>query len=109
GVGNYSDGMHFMYQPLSGDGTIVARVVTAQGTNTQAGVMIRETSNPASTNAFVAYKPSAVNFTYRPSTNAGTFNGGGVSSVTPPYWVKLVRRDRKSTRLNSSHDQISYA
>src|SRR5206468_4682772 len=31
-------------------------------------------------------------------------SAGGGSSAT-----KLVRRDRKSTRLNSSHDQISYA
>src|SRR2546421_1599008 len=29
---------------------------------------------------------------------------------TPAWWCRrLMRRDRKSTRLNSSHDQISYA
>src|SRR5688572_30975928 len=27
----------------------------------------------------------------------------------PPYDAKFTRRDRKSTRLNSSHSQISYA
>src|SRR2546428_9346749 len=29
--------------------------------------------------------------------------------VWPPGWSKPGRLDRKSTRLNSSHDQISYA
>src|SRR2546430_4184913 len=28
---------------------------------------------------------------------------------TPSRWVSRTRRDRKSTRLNSSHSQISYA
>src|SRR2546421_8877766 len=32
---------------------------------------------------------------------------GGVRSH--PAWDRSRRRDRKSTRLNSSHDQISYA
>src|SRR2546421_1938205 len=27
----------------------------------------------------------------------------------PPRWLTRSRKDRKSTRLNSSHDQISYA
>src|SRR6266568_3918458 len=109
GVGNNSDGMHFVYQPLSGDGTIVARVVSLQGSTTaQAGVMIRETFDPAATNAFVAYKPSAVNFTYRPSTSAGTFNGGGVSSLTLPCWVKLVRSGSTFTGY-ASLDGVNWA
>src|SRR2546430_15950527 len=33
--------------------------------------------------------------------------GGGVSGLTAAYM--LQHRDRKSTRLNSSHSQISYA
>src|SRR5437879_7609082 len=42
-----SDGFHFVYQPLSGDGTMVARVVSLQGSSAaQAGIMIRETLDP---------------------------------------------------------------
>src|SRR5208282_2740101 len=43
-----TDAFHFAYQPLSGDGTIVARVVSTSSTNAQAGVMIRETLSSSS-------------------------------------------------------------
>src|SRR2546421_9737693 len=39
-------------------------------------------------------------------------NGKGVSDGIVRYWVDgrlVIDQDRKSTRLNSSHDQISYA
>jgi RHS repeat-associated protein len=86
-----SDQMHFVYQPLSGDGTIVARVVSATGsTYPQAGVMIRETLDPASTNALVQYWSSATSFWDRPTTGGSTTHQTA-SSVTLPYWVKLVR------------------
>jgi RHS repeat-associated protein len=87
-----SDGIHFVYQSLTGDGTIVARLVSLQTGNSGplAGVMIRETLDPASTFAFTMYYQ---NFTYlqeRASTGvASTYQGG--SNVSPPIWLKLVR------------------
>src|SRR2546427_3350424 len=49
GLGTFStssDGFHFVYQPLSGDGTLVARGVSLQGSSAaQAWIMIRETQN----------------------------------------------------------------
>jgi hypothetical protein len=52
-----ADGFNFAYQTLSGDGTIVARVLSFQGSSTSrsAGVMIRETLDADSTNAYVLY------------------------------------------------------
>src|SRR5712692_8637836 len=86
-----ADQMHFVYQPLSGDGTIIARVVSATGsTYPRAGVMIRETLDPASTNALVQYWSSAVSFWDRPTTGGSTTNQSGMS-VSLPYWVKLIR------------------
>lgn len=42
-----ADGFHFVYQPLTGDSTIVARVVSVDGSSaTQVGVMIREAQGP---------------------------------------------------------------
>src|SRR5206468_12092171 len=38
--------------------------------------------------------------------NAGQVKGGGLASEEA---LPLIYEDRKSTRLNSSHDQISYA
>src|SRR5207245_770035 len=49
GLGTFStssDGFHFVYQPLSGDGTLVARVVSLQGSSAaQGGLMIPERGN----------------------------------------------------------------
>jgi hypothetical protein len=97
GSGQYiwstADSFNFAYQPLPGDGTIVARVVSVQGTTyAQAGVMIRETLSAGSTNAFPAYQSNQnppIKFFYRTST------GGSTSAPTIsgglPYWVKAVR------------------
>src|SRR5439155_24600049 len=53
-----ADGMHFVYQASSGDKTIVARVVSVQGSALpEAGVMIRETLGPSSIRAYTTWGP----------------------------------------------------
>src|SRR5205823_1686575 len=89
-----ADGMHFAYQPLTGDGTIVARVVSAQGSQSpEAGVMIRETLDANSTHAFVAYQPNPgpLMYLYDRPTTGGTTNLANTGIGALPYWVKLVR------------------
>ena len=44
------DAFHFVYRPLSGDGSIMARVTMPYGTGAEAGVMIRESLDGASAN-----------------------------------------------------------
>jgi RHS repeat-associated protein len=89
-----ADSFHFTYQPLSGDGTIVARLVSLQGGSgyVSAGVMIRETLNSGSTNAKTAKWPSysGIYFDVRTSTGGSTSEPGNVN-VSLPYWVKVVR------------------
>jgi regulation of enolase protein 1 (concanavalin A-like superfamily) len=86
-----SDGVHYVYQPLSGDGTIVARVVSLQGSSAaQAGVMVRETLNGGASHVFLFDYSSSLWMTERTSTGASsTYQSLG--SGTLPYWVKLVR------------------
>jgi YD repeat-containing protein len=88
-----ADAFHFAFQPLSGDGSIVARVVSlgSGGGYAKAGVMIRETLNNAgSTNAFLAYQNnSQAIFQVRTSTGGGT--GQSTASMSLPYWTKVVR------------------
>src|SRR5206468_12568758 len=43
------------------------------------------------------------------STGAATFLCAFIGNFSRPCWTVVSGRDRKSTRLNSSHDQISYA
>ncbi len=84
-----SEKVHFAYQPLSGDGSIVARMVSASTSSTGAGVMIRETLTPSSTYAATTYN-SYPYFQYR-ATTGGYSNYQYLSNVNLPYWVKLVR------------------
>jgi hypothetical protein len=90
-----ADALHFVYQPVSGDGSIVARVVSMPaGTGAEAGVMIRETLQPGAINgATVDNVPSGayVAFNVRTVTNGSTSQPNAVGSTTPPYWVELVR------------------
>jgi RHS repeat-associated protein len=102
-IGGSADEMHFVYQPLSGDGTIVAQVTSATGANSpQAGVMIRETLNADATNAFVAYQGSEISFSDRPSTGANTSSQNNETTASLPYWVMLVRSGSTFSGYQSS-------
>jgi RHS repeat-associated protein len=91
GIAANSDQLQFVYQPLSGDGTIVARVASTQGTNPTAGVMIRETLNPGATMAYAEYYNKYDSyFYYRTSTGAASSYQPGTYGGLP-YWVKLTR------------------
>jgi regulation of enolase protein 1 (concanavalin A-like superfamily) len=91
-IWNTADGMNFAYQPLSGDGTIVARLLSLQGgsSSESTGVMIRETLDPGSTHMYAAFSQAAIWAAFRAST-AGNTTGQSISNVTLPYWVKVIR------------------
>ena len=92
-IWNTADAFHFVYQPLTGDGQLVARVATVQEASTwsKAGVMIRDTLDASSAYALMlvsAAKGTA--FQYRTSAGA---SAAGVTGTTAkaPLWVKIVR------------------
>ena len=88
-----ADQFHFVYQPLNGDGTIVARVASVQKTHVWAkgGVMIRESLAANSRNAFMLVSASSgASFQFRASTGGGT-TASNASGILPPYWVRLIR------------------
>ena len=93
GLGTFSsyttDSFHFVYQPLSGDGTIAARVVSA-ATSTFAGVMIRETFDQSSAYGYAILNGGTPHFYYR-TTTGGANSDDNISNESAPYWVKLVR------------------
>jgi fibronectin type 3 domain-containing protein len=104
-----SDQFHYVYQPLSGDGTVIARVATEQYSDywAKAGVMFRETLDAASTYAFMFVAPGAgLNFQYRTAT--GAFSGAsGSAGGNAPYWVELVRSGSTFTGY-SSPDGVTF-
>ena len=100
------DRFQFAYQPLSGDGTIIARLVSEQNVvNTaKAGLMMRETLADNSSYGFVGViggTPLTV-FQQRWTTGgeASDWNHGAVSL---PYWFKLVRSGNTITGYGSSN------
>jgi regulation of enolase protein 1 (concanavalin A-like superfamily)/uncharacterized membrane protein len=109
-IWNTVDGFHFVYESLSGDGTIVARVLSAQGgsSSQSAGVMIRENLNSNSSNAYTLFSGNSEIFvTDRPSAGALTVSLGNTAAVGLPYWVKLIRSGNTLTGY-ASPDGVSW-
>ena len=88
-----ADEFQFVYQPLTGDGTILTRVVSQHNTNewAKAGVMIRETLDADSRFAMMTTTPEeGLAFQYRETPAAEAIHVPG-ALVPYPYWVLLVR------------------
>jgi chitodextrinase/regulation of enolase protein 1 (concanavalin A-like superfamily) len=103
-IWSVADHFQFVYQALSGDGSITARVVSQTNTSAwaKAGVMIRETLATGSRYAAVELTPSnGVVWQDRAATGgeAGTTQG---PIVTAPYWVRVVRAGNTFTGYLSS-------
>jgi hypothetical protein len=89
-----ADSFQFAYQPLSGDGSIVARLVSLKGgaATQSAGLMVRETLTAGSTNAYIALgQQSLIYFDERATTNGVTDSQDNTTAVAAPIWLKLVR------------------
>src|SRR2546426_719106 len=101
-----SDGFHFVYQSLSGDGTMVARVVSLQGSAAQAGIMVRETLNAGADHVYVFDYSSTIYMTERTSTGASS-SYQSLGSGALPYWIKLARSGNVFT-MYSSADGVNW-
>jgi hypothetical protein len=104
-IGGASDQFHYVYQTLSGDGQIVARVTSVQNTNAlaKAGIMIRESLDPASPHAAIMIRPGGRLFSqYRDTPGGGTNSIGGWTE-TFPHWMKLVRTGNAITAYRSKY------
>lgn len=104
---NTSDQFHFVYQPLKGNGEIVAQVLRITNTNpwAKAGVMIRESLTNNSANAFMLVSSSSgIGFQQRPSMGSASSITKGTGSS--PFWIKLVRNNNVFTGFQSSDGSI---
>jgi hypothetical protein len=104
-----ADALNYAFLPVTNNCTIVARVTSVQGVNawSKAGLMIRESLNANSANAFIAVTPSnGVAFQYRSSTGGSSANAV-TAGLVAPYWVKLVRSGNTFTGSRSA-DGVSW-
>jgi regulation of enolase protein 1 (concanavalin A-like superfamily) len=100
-----SDGFHFVYQTLAGDGEIVARVDSLQVTNAwaKAGVMLREALSGGSSHAsaFVTGTQGIV-FQRRAIPGGSSMSTAGSTSAAP-RWVRIARVGSTFTASESSN------
>ena len=91
-IGSTADGMFLAYQSLPGDGEIIARIVSIDGSNTgaQGGVMIRENTTEGSKHGAMLFSDGGnLSYKRRASTDGNTANTSIPSSL--PIWVRVVR------------------
>ena len=91
-----TDAFHFVYQQLTGNFTIQARVASVREASTwsKAGVMIRETLSSHSKHAMALVSAAkGVALQWRATTGGTSQNKAGSSSAAP-RWVRLQRSGR---------------
>src|SRR4051812_37879948 len=100
-----SDGCHFAWQPLKGDGEIVARVLSVEPTQNHAkgGVATRESLDAEARHASMVNTPTdGTQFLVREEKSGKTTSQKtGLNKGKAPYWVKLVRAGDKLTGFES--------
>ena len=103
-LGTDSDSFRFAYQPLTGDGVIVAQISSqqSQSTTALAGVMIRgDLTAGAPMAAMGVTVGGALDFVDRvTASTVTTSTSGGTSQF--PTWVRLVRTGNTFTGYSSS-------
>ena len=90
-----SDQFHFVYQPVTGDVEIVARIasITTQTHRwAKTGVMIRESLTAQSPHAMMIGSAAAGYAFQRRTQTAGSSDGTAGPASSPPGWVRLVRK-----------------
>ncbi|MDQ2800133.1 MAG: DUF1349 domain-containing protein, partial [Armatimonadota bacterium] len=103
-----ADAFHFVYQPLNGDGTLVAHVAEEQNTNewVKAGLMLRETLDMGAKNAFVFNAPGhGIVLQTRTGTNGATNGTPDRSGFGAMPWLKLTRAGDTLTAFASRDGQ----
>ena len=105
-IWSQSDSFGFVYQTGGTSCRIIARVTAVDNINgyAKAGVMIRETLAANSAYVDAVLEPNGtIQSQSRSSAGASAINNVNASSITAPYWVKLIRSGTAFTTYVSSN------
>lgn len=100
-----ADAFRYVYQSVTGDTEIVARVASVQNTNpyAKAGLMLRESVAAGAAHVILDVRPDgSIEFMKRASTGGATTYLSGATQV-PPTWLKLTRSGNTVTGAVSSN------
>lgn len=101
------DHFHYVWQPLSGDGTLTARITGLAGANpwAKAGLMIRASTAGNSAHAMLIATPgNGTHLQYRRATGAQTDWTPG-PALTIPTWLRITRAGAVVTAFTSADGQ----
>jgi len=98
-----ADAFHFVYQPWTGDGSIVTRVASVTNANSwsKAGVMFRESLTAGSAHAFILVSAAKGVAYQRREVTGGTSVSTAGSLSAPPRWLRLDRSGNMFTAYES--------
>ncbi len=111
-ISGTSDSFHYVYQSVSGDCEIIARVVSFTSITAdwaKAGLMFRETLAANSTYALnnyttnVARTVNSWTILHRDTTGGDSTQTVWGTSQSPPYWMRLVRSGNSFSAYVSSN------
>jgi len=102
-----ADSFNFYYKTLTGDGSISAKVIAVTNTTSvwaKAGVMIRESLDPASAYGSMFPTPDGRRaFQDRPTAGGNAFSAHSATGVVKlPFWVKVERKGSTVTAYYST-------
>ncbi|HUK89426.1 MAG TPA: endonuclease/exonuclease/phosphatase family protein [Blastocatellia bacterium] len=99
-----ADAFHFVYEPMNGDGEIVARVASVSDADvwSKGAVMIRESTSAGAAQAMMCVSPGKGSAFQRRTAASGVSTSTAGPDVAAPYWVKLTRSGSTFTAYVSS-------
>ncbi|MCY3020109.1 MAG: hypothetical protein NTW87_13915 [Planctomycetota bacterium] len=103
-----SDGFRFVYQKLSGDFEIRARVVSLQNTNewAKAGLMVRQATAAGSIHAMLAVTfANGCAFQRRTEADGESTSTAGPAAQAGNTWLRLVRAGKTVTAYVATDEQ----
>jgi fibronectin type 3 domain-containing protein len=98
-IAGTADAFHFLYQTMTGNGSITARVVSIMGgdvgNTAKVGVMMRDPGADGlganDVNAFTMIKPAATQNKFQRRLTSGGTTASTVAAIATPTWVRLTR------------------
>jgi len=98
-----SDSAALLSQPITGDVTIIAKVGSAVGTSSRAGLTFRDTTATGSRHASLLVSPTnALTFVRRTTVNSTTASTSGGTPSTARRWLRLQRSGTTVTAASSA-------
>ncbi len=103
-IWNNADQFHFVYQPITGDGDIRARIVSVFNSDgwAKAGVMFRENLGDGARHAFMSISAgNGAAFVQRTVSGSDSRYTAGTNTLAP-YWVRMARQGDVFTGYTSA-------